>query len=119
MPLTKKRIGQLREMLENERDSILAQVKGVAGQPASNHGDLGDLSSSEWNSELLWELEEHERERLIEIDGALERMEEGTYGICEICEKPIPFERLKVMPTARYTVDCQEELDRKEGRMVR
>jgi DnaK suppressor protein len=52
---------------------------------------------------------------LKEIDLALEKIEERTYGICESCDEHIPIERLKVKPFARYCIVCREEIERQEG----
>lgn len=115
MSLTSEQVTELRDLLEAEREEIVLQVKGVAGKAAASHGDSGDLSTSDIDAELTWGLGEHETNRLRELEQALSRMETGTYGICEMCEEPIPFARLKVMPSARYTVDCQEEVEREQA----
>lgn len=44
-----------------------------------------------------------------EIQRALERMKKKKYGICERCQKPIPLARLKLLPEARYCIDCEKE----------
>ena len=49
---------------------------------------------------------------LREVDAALERVTDGTYGICVECESPIPKERLVIMPFARLCVNCQAEIER-------
>jgi len=55
-----------------------------------------------------------EATRLREIEDALDRIRKGTYGICMGSGKPIPIERLKVMPTARYTREYQEQLEKEQ-----
>lgn len=110
-PLTRKQLNELREILERERDAWMEQIKEVNGHGAEAHGDLGDMSSSLADTELLWGLEEHERQYIIDIEEALKRIENGTYGICQECGKPIPYERLKAIPTAKYTVDCKEKIE--------
>ncbi len=114
MPLSERQLTEVQELLENEREGLVKQVKATTGHASVSHGDSGDLSSSEWDTELVWELEDHEREHLIEVDEACKRISRGTYGVCEMCGKEIPFARLKAMPTARYTVECQEVLDREK-----
>ena len=52
------------------------------------------------------------RQELTAIDEAMGRLEQGTYGICEACGRDIPEDRLKVMPTARY---CREDQEEQEG----
>jgi RNA polymerase-binding transcription factor DksA len=48
------------------------------------------------------------REGMAEVERALSRMDEGTYGTCEACEQPIPFERLEVIPQSRYCLTCSD-----------
>ena len=54
---------------------------------------------------------ENLRQSLTEIDGALRRLEEGTYGLCEGCGKPIPAGRLELLPHVRCCVRCQGRID--------
>lgn len=51
-------------------------------------------------------------QRLAEVDAALQRLRDGTYGRCEACGTPIPPLRLEAMPTARLRVECQKRLER-------
>ena len=53
-----------------------------------------------------------EQDALYEIDQALKRIELGTYGICEMSGKPIPRARLEAIPFARFTVECQSQLEK-------
>lgn len=54
-------------------------------------------------------------QRLAEVDAALQRLRDGTYGRCELCGMPIPPLRLEAMPTARLRVECQQRLEREPG----
>ena len=49
--------------------------------------------------------------RSFEIDAALQRIEEGSYGICEMSGRPIPVARLRAIPFARFTVECQTRIE--------
>ena len=51
---------------------------------------------------------------LVELDEALERMEEGAYGVCQHCGTEIPFERLQVQPSARFCVECKDQQESQE-----
>jgi RNA polymerase-binding transcription factor DksA len=51
---------------------------------------------------------------LLEIDNALGRIERGTYGICEMSGRPIPLPRLRAVPFARFTVECQAEIEKRK-----
>ncbi len=57
-------------------------------------------------------LNESQRKMLREVDEALDRIEEGTYGICDSCEKPIGLKRLQIKPFAMYCVQCQDLIEK-------
>lgn len=78
-------------------------------------GDIADIAS-EINEETLSSvLSEAEIETIREIDVALEKIEDGTYGVCEGTGKKIPIARLKAIPWTRYTVEYAETLSKSKG----
>lgn len=112
---TKKRaslIAVLKDKLLKERDELLHGL-GHKESPdeISSHGDLVDQSTNFSEHEVMLGLAEHERNRLQEINHALEKIEKGTYGICEMSGELISDERLMAMPTARYSVKCQAKME--------
>lgn len=109
MALTQKQIEGLRQDLEDKRQQILMQVRNGIGQGTTFHGDVGDLSTSLAGVESELDLEQVEREQLLQIEEALERMEEGAYGICQNCKKEIPYKRLKAVPFALYDAECKAQ----------
>jgi DnaK suppressor protein len=80
--------------------------------------DTYDLASEERDREINFILTDREREKLQSVDEALERIEEGSYGICESCESEIAPARLEAMPFTRLCVSCQAERER-EAKMAR
>ncbi len=80
--------------------------------------DIGDEASDLSNRQLLLSLNEADRKKLVEIEEALERIEEGTYGICEECGDPISIKRLEVKPTAIYCVECKSRMEQLEKREI-
>ena len=78
--------------------------------------DIGDEASDLSNRQLLLSLNEADRAKLLEIEEALERIEEGSYGICEECGEPISIKRLEVKPTAIYCVECKSRLEKRQKR---
>src|SRR5690349_6486945 len=78
---------------------------------------MGEERESEWTESaveerqrhLLSNLDGHERETLGEIEAALQRIKDGSYGVCEQCHAPISFARLQAVPTARFCTACAEE----------
>jgi DnaK suppressor protein len=87
----------------------LSSLKELRGQPG---GDTLDVALDAANDEINSQLAEMESRELSRIEKALERMRNGTYGICEITGKPIPLARLQALPYATTRVDAQRELER-------
>ncbi|MDX6426782.1 MAG: hypothetical protein QOD52_2187 [Gaiellaceae bacterium] len=92
--------------LERENPGSISDELGeVAEGGTDNH--LGDTATAMYDRELDEGLEEGARETLAEIDAALQRIEDGTYGICEVCGKPIGAERVSAIPWTRLCIDDQ------------
>jgi DnaK suppressor protein len=75
-------------------------------------GDLVDQAGDERDRELSLLLTGREKEKLLAINEALEKVSEGSYGVCEECGEMIGPGRLKVMPLAKFCVSCQSNLER-------
>jgi len=74
--------------------------------------DIGDLSQLDLDEDIDYTLLNMYIERLRNVEDALDRLEEGTYGYCEDCGRAIKLERLKVLPFAKYCVQCQERREK-------
>jgi DnaK suppressor protein len=85
-------------------------VGELSGRGTDNH--LGDMATVTFDRELDEGLEEGAQQTLAQIDRALARLNEGTYGICERCGKPIGEERLRARPWATLCIDDQRLADR-------
>ena len=117
-----------KERLLQLRDGMLDSMSGVArdtlrsraeGSEASAFGmHQADAGSDAYDRDFALSLLSQEQDALYEIDEALKRIEQGTYGICELCNKPILHARLEAIPFARFTVDCQSQLE-KQRKMTR
>ena len=77
-----------------------------------NADDFADRANNSYNRETMFALSDVERMTLIQIEEAFQRLDKGTYGICEYCGSPIGEARLKAVPWARYCIDCQEREER-------
>lgn len=90
----------------------LRQVGGEASGNLSNAPvHPADLGSDTFEQEVSMSLLQNEERTLEEIAAALGRMDQGTFGRCEECQKPIPKERLQAVPYARYCVECAKRLE--------
>ena len=81
--------------------------------------DTVDMSVQDVSNELALRLGERESQMIADIDQALLRIEEGSYGICARCEGAIDERRLEAMPTARYDANCQAALETAKGKNAR
>ena len=98
---------QATEDLEAERATALQADDGVE--------DSGDMSEVDLNKSTALDLAGRESRLIEEIDEALRRIENGTYGQCLRCGKPIDEERLRAMPTAKYDAECQAAIEAAQG----
>lgn len=106
--LLKRRGDLMKEIIENrerESDSLKKDI-----------GDIYDEASSERERELSLTLGDRDRQKLVEIDEALQRLESDDYGICESCGEKIAHARLKAQPFARLCINCKSEEERQEAR---
>jgi DnaK suppressor protein len=105
------------------KDSLLDSMTGVArdnlrtghdAHEVSAHGlHQADAGSDAYDRDFALSLLSQEQDALFEIDEALKRIARGTYGVCEMSGKQIPKARLEARPFARFTVECQNEIEKK------
>ncbi|MDT4898014.1 MAG: DnaK suppressor protein [Acidobacteriota bacterium] len=114
------------QKLEHFRSILLDQLKQHTDNVRGNQADAlesmddgvkdsVDMSMQDVSQELSLRLGERESQIVADIDQALLRIDEGTYGECTRCGKPIDERRLEAMPTARYDAACQTELEASQG----
>ena len=108
----------IKEMLLKKREELVLDIrrrsKASTESAVQDIGDILDSVSEERTRELDLILTDREKRKLAQIDDAIDRIEENTYGLCEECDIKIPRARLKVLPFAKYCVECQEKNEREE-----
>ena len=114
-------LDHFRELLENERSRLEHARQAVhhdgslleeSGDLAIGSGDhIADSASETYMRELDEGLEENAGHLLVEIEAALERIDDGTYGTCASCGKPIAAERLEAVPYATLCIDDKRALE--------
>lgn len=97
----------LRATLDAQRDQVVHQLlelgsEGEAGIVDDNFADSAQVSAEQGEQQAL---AAQLREQLDDVERALQRLDDGTYGTCEVCGRPIGDARLEVMPTTRYCID--------------
>lgn len=118
-----------RQHLLDLRDKSLDSMNGVArdtlrnhpeGSEASGSGEhQADAGSDAYDRDFALSLLSKEQDGLYEIEQALARIDNGTYGICEMSYKIIPIPRLEAIPFARLTVECQAQWEKEKGQNAR
>lgn len=105
-----------REMLQKERTAVLARIHAITQDALSFELESDGIppSGHEGEQALIRMLES----RLADIDGALSRLGDGTYGACADCATPIPPRRLEALPFATLCVACQSVADKRSRRLA-
>lgn len=106
---------RLRQALEEERARLqaeLARLDARAPEGIGYHDHMADDATDVMDQTTRAALRRHLEGRLREVESALRRMEEGTYGICQACGRPIGVARLKALPFAALCLECQAKRER-------
>jgi RNA polymerase-binding protein DksA len=127
MALTKPQLKQLRQLLITERAKCAKEIRTIAQETAKSpreaSGDLSaytvhmaDMAADTYDRELSMGIVTNEQEILYQIDDALKRLEEGTFGICLVCNSQITMSRLRAVPYASLCIKCQRAKEQKGKR---
>jgi RNA polymerase-binding transcription factor len=112
----KKFLAKMREQLGEMKTKLLSELDSELRAEREGNKDEGmdtyDLASEERDREINFILSDRERVKIKQIDDALDRLDEDTYGMCESCGLEIAEERLQAMPFTRLCRDCQQEQEK-------
>lgn len=116
-----KELGEIKETLTLMKRAIFKEIdasikEGSSKDSSEYQGDNYDIASNERDRELSYMLGDRERKKVREIDNALLKIKEGTYGVCDECGEPISKKRLKVIPYSNLCINCQSRAE-EEGKM--
>lgn len=117
-------VDRFREALLEERTRVQAAIQNLhdenpgtlaedAGEETAYDNHLADTATETYDRELDYTLEENSEHVLAEIEAALTRIEEGTYGTCTHCGGQIAEERLEALPWATLCIECQRDRERR------
>jgi DnaK suppressor protein len=107
---------QIKQQLLKERQELLQDVSnsyetcrelGQDGVP-----DIGDMSSAAYSRDVLFNVSATQRQRIHDIDVALEQIAKGEYGICMSCGEEISPRRMEVRPFSRYCIECKTDIEK-------
>jgi DnaK suppressor protein len=104
---------QLRQQAEAARDNQNDALEYATNDDGVK--DVADQSVKDVSQEIEYRLSERASQAVADIDQALLRLDEGSYGVCARCGKEIPERRLDAIPTARYDAECQTLIEQSTG----
>jgi DnaK suppressor protein len=107
------KVERFKQRLIEKRRELLSGVRGsnIKSLEVAADGiqDIADQASSAYTKEFLLSIGDAERRMLKQIDDALDRIRQDTYGLCEVCGEIIGERRLEALPFAKLCIGCQEE----------
>ncbi|MFA5118857.1 MAG: TraR/DksA family transcriptional regulator [Candidatus Omnitrophota bacterium] len=121
----KKELTDFRKFILKRKDEILDSInhiseetlkksqKDASGDISGYSYHMADVATDTYDREFSLGLASNDRELLYELDDAMKRIDEGTFGVCEDCKSVISKTRLKVIPYARFCIKCQEKNEKK------
>ncbi len=120
---TEAEIETAKETLIKMKRGIFKEIdagikEGSSKDSTEYRGDNCDIASSERDRELSYMLGDRERKKVREIDNALLKIKEGTYGTCDECGEPISKKRLKIIPYSNLCINCQSRLEEEEKKQM-
>ncbi len=119
MPLREKKIQEIKKKLIAQRKSLLAEaIEALNELPGQTvFPDLGDQASAEVDRSFMLRLRGRERKLLKKIEGAIERINQGTFGICDKCGEEINIKRLEARPVTNMCIECKTQQEEEERLM--
>jgi len=119
--LTKKELKKFQELLEEKRKALLDRARQMLSEgmmlDTNDLPDEMDLASSEYIQSFEFRLRGREKSLLSKLDLALKKIEDGSFGVCEICDEPIGKKRLEARPETSLCIKCKEDQEREERTM--
>lgn len=107
---------EITQKLQDAKNKILQEVSQKVRSESNvlKHeiGDIYDIASNERERELTLMLGDRDREKLSEIEDALDRLKDNTYGTCEECGEPVAEDRLRALPSTRVCVECMSKMEK-------
>ena len=107
--LLKKRARLMGNVEKLEEESFMNSQKDFSGDISGYKTHIADIGSDASGMELMLGLASNQQKLLQQVNEALARIEDGTYGFCQMCGKPIPQARLEAIPEAELCLNCADK----------
>lgn len=111
--ILKKKEEVLDQIKHISDDTLKKSQKDAAGDISGYTYHMADIATDTYDREFSLSLASNERKIIYEIDDAIKKIEEGTFGVCEMCKNLIAKTRLKALPYARLCLKCQQNSEKK------
>ena len=115
--MDKKKQEQFKKNLLTMRGEILNKAKKLKEDSytlgTDGIQDMADAASNSYNVDILMSISDNDLNLLKDVDNSLDKIKNGTYGICEECEEKISEKRLEANPVARYCITCKRMMEEK------
>jgi DnaK suppressor protein len=115
--MEKQKLERFRKTLLKTREGILNKAKKLKEDSytlgTDGIQDMADAASNSYNADILMSISDNDLNLLKDIDNALDKIKNGTYGVCEECEEKINEKRLEANPVARYCISCKRLMEEK------
>ena len=118
--MAKKKLEKYREILTKRIEDLISEArKSMNGltETKENYADPTDLASFESDRNFLLRIRDRERKLILKIKEALKRIDDGSFGICEVCGEEIDEKRLKARPVTTLCIECKTEMESEEKRL--
>lgn len=113
--LNKKEKDQLKKLLLSKKIEIIQKLSTAINESKEMETniaqDIVDKAETSYTKEFLLSLSDADREKLVQIDSALKRLDRNEYGICQLCGQRISAKRLDALPWTPYCITCQEKAE--------
>jgi DnaK suppressor protein len=108
LPLYQSKLNEIRSTLLGDVAKNFKNSQSESKEPVA---DITDDATRNYTNQLMMNLGEQDWEKLKQVDEALDKIKDGSYGTCSTCEQPIPEARLEVQPFAKFCVECLSKME--------
>lgn len=117
--MPKKKLDEFRKMLMKKKNDLIQEAVQSVGDLTEVQEvlpDMTDQASAEMERNFMLRIKDRERKLIFKINEVLARIDDGTYGVCEICGDLINEERLKARPETTQCIECKTDMEEQERR---
>jgi DnaK suppressor protein len=122
MALRKEKLIQFKKQLIDRRETLAREVQAATAEmidDETTYADAVDQASAETDKSITVQMKNRDRTILAQINEALRRIEDGSFGVCDSCGEEIAEARMRVNPATVMCIDCQTEIEAEQNRLAK